>query len=177
MNVNGVPSEEECLAILRKYSTPSIVVEHCIFVKKTAEEICQNMTSIDIELIVAGALLHDIGRAVTHSIRHGVEGAKILQEEGISAKIISIVKNHIGTGIDRIEAEKLGLPPDDYIPKASEEIIVSYADNLVCDNHKRSFNETLKHFIHKFGEESTVVHRLYKQKEFIKKLSRTKITK
>jgi len=65
-------------------------------------------------------MLHDIGRSVTHSIFHAIEGVKILKRENISERIINIVKNHIGTGIPKKEAKKLDLPEDDYIPKTKE---------------------------------------------------------
>ncbi|MCK5142092.1 MAG: hypothetical protein KAQ70_07855, partial [Candidatus Heimdallarchaeota archaeon] len=78
---------------------------------------------------------------------------------------------HIGTGITKIEAVKLGLPQDDYIPKTAEEIIVSYSDNLVCGCKECSFDEVLNNFISKFGEDSHVVRGFFKQKEFVEKIT------
>jgi len=165
-----VPTPEQCLALLNKYNTPKNVIEHCILVRRIAEEFCDKIPDLNRNLVVAGALLHDIGRSITHSIRHAVEGAKLLEKENVDQRVINIVKKHIGTGISLEESKKLGLPPDDYIPHTPEEIVVSYADNLACGSEKCTFEVTLRHFIKKFGESSTVVSGFIKQRDFIEKL-------
>ena len=115
-------------------------------------------------------MLHDIGRSVDHSIRHAVEGVKILQKEKLDSRVISIVKRHIGTGITADEARKLGIPIDDYIPVTNEEILVSYADNLACGSKHCSFEEKLEQFTKKFGSESQVVKGFHKQKSIIEEM-------
>ena len=165
-----IPSKEECLAILKKYNTPLNVIKHCILVADIAEEIISDISTVNKDLIVAGAMLHDIGRSKDHSIFHAVVGVEILSREKIDPRIISIVENHIGTGIDIEEAKKLKLPPKNYVPLTTEEIIVSYADNLACGEKKCSFEKTLVKFINKFGENSNVVKRFYKQLEHIQKI-------
>ena len=170
MSKTKIPSEEECEKILQKYKVPPNVINHCILVKEISEEFCEKIKQIDRSLVIAGAMLHDIGRSVDHSIRHAIEGVKILEEEKLDPRIISIVKRHIGTGITKDESIKLGLPVDDYIPSTKEEVLVSYCDNLACGNKRCSFEETLKQFIRKFGKDSHVVKGFYNQKEAIKKM-------
>ncbi|TFG10710.1 HDIG domain-containing protein [Candidatus Heimdallarchaeota archaeon] len=170
MAISRIPSKEECKAILLKYNAPDSVIKHCLIVTEIAEEFCNRIPQIDKDIVIAGAMLHDIGRSIDHSIRHAIEGAKILQEEYIDQRIISIVKKHIGTGITQAEAEKLGLPIDDYMPHTNEEILVSYADNLACENKRCSFEKTLENFISKFGRESHVVKGFYRQKEIIESI-------
>lgn len=170
MSDRVIPSKEICLGILKKYNTPVNVIEHCLLVTEIAEEFCKKISQTNCELVIAGAMLHDIGRSVDHSLRHAIEGVKILELEEIEPKIISIVKKHIGIGITKDEAAKLGLPIDDYIPTTIEEILVSYSDNLACGNKRCTFDETLQRFINKFGIESHVVKGFYKQKETIEKL-------
>jgi uncharacterized protein len=51
---------------------------------------------------------------------------------GLPEPVVSIIKRHVGGGITRSEAEKLGWPGNDvYVPLTLEEKIVSYADKLV----------------------------------------------
>lgn len=166
----SVPTKNQCMKILRKYNTPNSVIQHCLTVTEIVEDFCSKIPSINKDIAIAGAMLHDIGRSVDHSIFHAVNGVRILENENIDYRIISIVKNHIGTGITKEEAVKLGLPVQNYIPKTIEEEIVSYADNLTDGGIKRSFEEILDYFIQKFGKESHVVKGLYRQKELINKL-------
>ena len=124
MKAHKIPTKEECLVLLKKYNAPKPVIEHCITVTNIAERFCKQISFMNVELVVAGTMLHDIGRTISHSIFHAVEGVKILEQENLDQRLIEIVKKHIGTGISEAEAVELGLPPDDYIPKTAEEIIV-----------------------------------------------------
>lgn len=86
---------------------------------------------IDLDLIENGALLHDIGRIKTHTIKHAVVGAEILENLNFPSEIVNITIKHIGAGIPQDEAKILGLPPGDYMPRTLEEKIVAHADNLI----------------------------------------------
>ncbi|MCG3221948.1 MAG: HDIG domain-containing protein [Candidatus Heimdallarchaeota archaeon] len=170
MTDTNIPSKDQCLEILKKHNTPPQVIQHCLCVTKIAEEFCQRISDIDIQLVIAGSMLHDIGRSVSHSIFHAVKGAAILEDERINPRILSIVLKHIGTGITEEEASEFGLPSHDYLPQTAEELIVSYSDNLACGIRKCTFEETLENFIEKFGSESHVVKGFYKQRELIEKM-------
>jgi uncharacterized protein (TIGR00295 family) len=167
---NKIPSKEECLIILKKYNTPLEVIQHCLTVTQIVEEFIFEISEINKELVIAGAMLHDIGRSANHTIFHAVKGVELLKEENLDPRILSIVRNHIGTGIEKEEAVKLGLPPENYIPQTNEEILVSYSDNLAFGKKKRSFDEALKEFIAKFGVDSNIVKRFYEHKEVIENL-------
>ena len=75
-------------------------------------------------------MLHDIGRTVTHSIHHAVEGVKIAKRYNFDEKILSVIENHIGAGISKEDAKELGLPVKDYFPETIEEKIIANSDNL-----------------------------------------------
>ncbi|UCE92441.1 MAG: HDIG domain-containing protein [Methanobacteriota archaeon] len=125
-----MPSRDECLELLRKSGCSEEVIAHC-------EAVCRLALSIGkrcrarMDVIEAGALLHDLGRCRTHSILHAVEGARIAEESGVSKLVGAIIENHIGAGIPKEEAERLGLPSRDFIATTLEEKIVAHADNLV----------------------------------------------
>jgi len=109
------------------------VIVHCCTVRAVAEEIAKGIPS-DMGLVIAGALLHDIGRSKDHTIMHAVGGAEMAERFGLPPELISIIRKHIGAGVDDRDAEELGLPKWDYIPRTMEERIVAHADNLVSDN-------------------------------------------
>jgi len=170
MQGTRIPAKEECVEILKKHNTPSEIIQHCLLVTRITEEFCSKIKDLNIDVVIAGAMLHDIGRSADHSIAHAINGVRILQKENIDPRIISIVKNHIGTGIAKEEAEKLGLPSEDYFPLNAEEIIVSYSDNLACGTQRSTFEKTLQDFTRKFGGDSHVVKGLYRQKRTINKM-------
>jgi uncharacterized protein len=145
-----IPSEGEALAIHAKYGSGVYVVRHCQAVAMAAkiitDELVRRGRSIDTEAVIAGALLHDVGRSRTQTVRHGVEGAEIIEKEGVDKKVVEIVRRHIGAGISREEAKKLGLPDFDYIPRTLEERIVCFADKMVDADRVRSFGEEVQRF-------------------------------
>jgi uncharacterized protein (TIGR00295 family) len=100
-------------------------------------------------------MLHDIGRSRTHGISHGVVGADILRGHGIEEKIVCAVEKHVGAGIDSQEAERLGLPVQDYLPYTLEEKIVCMADSLVLGERIITFEELLSCY-KKLGLDSSI---------------------
>ncbi len=130
-----LPSREQALKLLRQNHCSPRVIAHSSAVSKLAletAETCQRKgLKVDLELVEAGALLHDLGRSKTHSVNHVIAGAKIAKAQGLPDSVIAIIERHIGGGITAIEAKELGWPEANYIPVSLEEKIVSYADKLV----------------------------------------------
>jgi uncharacterized protein len=130
-----LPSREQALLLLRQNHCSPNVISHCRAVAKLSVEtakICQKKgMKVDLELVEAGALLHDLGRSKTHSVNHAIVGAEIAKKAGLPEPVINIIKRHVGGGITNAEAKELGWPQDNYIPLTLEEKIVSYADKLV----------------------------------------------
>ena len=119
------------IEILKKEKTPQNVIDHSIAVYNKALEIAKNFPNADLDLIKKGALLHDIGRSKTHSITHAVEGREIACRYGYDENVLNIIERHIGGGITKEEAKKLGLFEKSYVPETLEEKIVAHADNLI----------------------------------------------
>jgi uncharacterized protein len=86
---------------------------------------------LDMDLVVHGALFHDLGKSKTHSIEHGKLGADLGKQLGLSTAITDIMEKHIRGGLTEGEAGELGLPAKDYRLKSLEERIIIYADRLV----------------------------------------------
>ena len=127
------PNEQQCIALLERAGCTKRVIVHCRTVKAVAELFAKGFAA-DTELIIAGALLHDIGRAKDHTIMHANIGADTAERLGLPKELVSIIRKHIGAGLDDEDAEELGIPKRDYIPRTMEEKIVAHADNMVSDN-------------------------------------------
>ena len=84
---------EEALNLLREVGCPENVVDHCIAVSQKAAAMAakvQQDMRVDVHLVEMGGLLHDIGRALTHKLDHGVVGARLLRERGINGALQKI---------------------------------------------------------------------------------------
>ena len=127
------PNESECISLLRKAGCKRRVIVHCCTVRTVAEEMVRNI-GCDRDLVIAGAMLHDIGRARDHSILHAMIGADMAEEMGLPSEIVEIIRRHTGAGLDSQDVEEMGLPPGNYMPETVEQKIVAHADNMVSDN-------------------------------------------
>lgn len=141
--MNTIPNPEQCYRLLRKVGCSNVVIKHCEAVRQVAVRIAKKAHA-DIQLVEAGALLHDIGRSKTQGIMHGIEGAKIATELGLPLSIVNIIERHLGAGIPSEEAAMLGLPPKDYMPITLEEKIVAHADNLIDNDREHSIEKEVE---------------------------------
>lgn len=130
--IESIPTAEECIALLIKVGCSEKVFCHCKAVRDVALRIAKK-TTVNHQLVEAGALLHDIGRSQTHGIDHAIVGARLAKKLGLSKEIIGIIEHHIGAGLSPTVAKSLGLPYRDYMPQTIEEKIVCHADNLIDD--------------------------------------------
>ena len=148
-----IPSEEEALALHRKYGSNDIIVKHCLTAARVTKIIMGRLRGlgkpVDEKAAVAGALLHDIGRNRTQTVRHGLEGALILEREGVQDSVVQIVRRHVGAGISPEEARRLGLPDLDYIPRTLEERIVCFSDKLIDSERVRPLAAEVERFVKK----------------------------
>ncbi len=129
-----IPSDERCIEYLEEAGCKRRVIIHCCTVNAVAQEMVSRIDGADRDLVMAGALLHDIGRSVDHSIMHAYIGSQIASAYGLPQALVDIIRKHTGAGLDAEDAEEMGLPPADYMPRTLEEKIVAHADNLVSDN-------------------------------------------
>ena len=123
----------------------SALLFHCSHVTNVAYQIINQLPSdlvLNKELILIGAMLHDIGRNRTQSIRHGFESYNIIKEffppSDFIDQVATLTSRHIGGGIPKVEAKELGLPDIDFLPISLEEKIVCYADKMVDYKYDKS---------------------------------------
>ncbi len=143
--------------------TPSHVIDHCINVTKIALRIGSQLIfkghEVDMRLVEAGALLHDIGRSKTHEIDHAIVGAEIAREMGLPERLVRVIEVHVGAGIPADEAVELGLPEKHYFAETLEEKIVAYADKLIMGRREVPFEATVDSFALKHGEDHPSIDR------------------
>jgi len=139
------------------------VIEHSEAVMLKATELASRFGSnVDVDLVKAGALLHDVGRSKTDGVKHAVIGANILKSNGVPSKIVKIVERHIGAGITKEEAELIGLPAIDYLPISLEEKLVAHADNLTHGTGEVDLDFVIEKWQKKLGKNHPSIPRIIK---------------
>lgn len=140
-----LPSRSDAWAILRAAAPPAWVLRHVACVESLAVAMARgardNGHPVDLDLIHAGAVLHDIGRSVTQDPRHAHIGAGLLRDQDLDERVVRIVERHTGAGLTADEAEGLGLPAEDLIPETLEEQIVCHADNLYSGDKRLGMDQ------------------------------------
>lgn len=133
-------------------ATPPLLA-HTGKVAEVAEAIARKIGNrgkrVDLDLVVGGAHLHDVGRTRSQGIDHAVVGADLLRSLGLAEPLCLVVERHTGGGVDAEEAERLGLPVRDYTPRTIEEKIVCQADNLVDGSRRQKVHEELQDLRHR----------------------------
>lgn len=119
--------------LLEHYVYDKRVLKHCLATQSKAVYIAEKISQyieVDIALVSIGAFLHDIGRAQTHDVTHGMIGGLILHKEECSGEVIRVVERHVLGGFTALEAKLVGLPHRSFLPETWEEKIVCVADKL-----------------------------------------------
>lgn len=123
-----IPTEEEAKALWSKYRLPEYKRRHATIVAKVAAFLAKQLTinnsqlTINLPLLTAGALLHDIDKNISRlpDEKHPQTAVRVLKEEGM-AEVAELVKTHPLHAI---------LDPS-IAPKTWEEKILFLADKMV----------------------------------------------
>jgi len=179
-----LPSKKTALKFLTQTGCSNKVIQHCIAVMKFATQIakaCKKIgLTVDMQLVQIGALLHDIGRSRTHTINHVIVGVEIAESLNLPNSVESIIGCHAGGGITKKEAEKLGWPIKQYLPKTIEEKIVAYADKRIDGIRVVKIEQTIKKLSKELGNTHSTINRVkklhYEFSSIIGKLEKNFIT-
>jgi molybdenum cofactor cytidylyltransferase len=148
---HDIPSVDECEVILKHLcNLAEDIIWHCRKVEQIARKICQRLrkseTPINLELITAGALLHDIAKGQKD---HAKAGALMLIEMGFF-RVSEIVAQHTDLKFD----------PEAPINEAD---IVYMADKLVigdcCITLEQRFEKAMKRFGHDLKAREAILRR------------------
>lgn len=150
MTKERIPTREECLKMLAENGVPEHIIAHSVAVTDVAMEygrkIKANGGDVNLELLEAAALLHDIGKfegikgGHEAEISHGNIGAKMLREMGYQ-EIAEIAAGHMFSMI----FEQGGLD-------TWEKKLVYYADKRVNHDKRVSINERLEYLANRYPQ-------------------------
>lgn len=141
-----VPSRTECMELLRQYDMPLHIRRHSLLVAEVALLLAGHLNSLnssrlDLRLIEAAALLHDIGKmsGLKTGENHAVLGAKIL--DGIvAAAVARIVEEHISLDFSQVAGP------------VTESLIVNYSDKRVKHDRIVSIEERYEDLIERYAK-------------------------
>jgi HD superfamily phosphodiesterase len=96
-----VPDEKQCYALLEKYATPEHIIAHSRKVwdvgRLLGESLVKRNHAVDLDLLRASCLLHDIGKypcILDGTGYHDIRGEQILEQEGFG-EVARIVVQHV----------------------------------------------------------------------------------
>jgi len=151
----SLPTKDEAIEIMKFLGLPRNIINHELAVMRKARDLAHNITKVevDIELVKIGALMHDIGRSVIHSMAHGPVGGDIIRKLGFksSEKLAKVVERHLLAGLSIDEAKLFELPERNYIPETIEEKIVCFSDKLLSGTRKVSIEKRFQRWTEKHG--------------------------
>ncbi|MFW9951444.1 MAG: HDIG domain-containing metalloprotein [Candidatus Thorarchaeota archaeon] len=163
-----LPNSEVAFELLKKLKVPYNVRRHSLKVAEKALDIAEKikLKEINMDLIEIGSLLHDIGRSKTHGFNHALIGAKIIRERGLPESLAKICETHILGGLDKEDANQVGLPVRDFLPSTLEEKIICLADKYIAGTKEVSIEQRFKKWFEKYGKTEILI----KAKERIEKI-------
>lgn len=138
-----IPSREECDELMAKYAMRPNIVEHSIQVMRVTLAIMDNLrndVTINRDMVVAAALLHDITktRSLETKERHDASGGELLREMGF-IRIAEIVEQHV-------VFKNLNLQG-----RLEEREIIYYADKRVMHDKIVTIEQRVHDLIQRYG--------------------------
>ena len=159
-DIKKYPSETECHEIINRYGMLPNIIDHSVQVMRVSLAIYYDLkdrTSVNRELIVAAALLHDIAKTRSieqKELRHDLVGGEILRELGHDA-IADIVENHV------IYSDFNEKSP------VNEKDIVFYADKRVMHDRIVTIDTRIDDLVIRYGKTERIREMIIHNKEFV----------
>jgi putative nucleotidyltransferase with HDIG domain len=162
-----IPTREECLQMLKENNVPRNIIEHSKAVADIAVELGRKLKShgedINLQLLEAGALLHDIckheciGRGHEAEIAHGDMGADFLRKKGLP-EIAEMARTHM-----------MGAVLTPRMLDTWEKKLVFYADKRVNHDKRVTIDERFDYIEKRYPKEKGV---FVKAKHIVKKMEK-----
>ncbi len=145
-----IPSPEQCYELMAHYRMLDNIKAHSIMVARVARLLAGNLagTELDMDLVIAGALLHDIAKTqCLYSNRsHALEGEEIVLRHGFD-ELAEIVAEHVVLG---------RTTPGIIVEKQ----IVYYADKRINHDQVVSLEERLAYILDRYGRDNPTRHEM-----------------
>lgn len=140
-----IPTVDQCFELMEKYGMLENIKAHSIMVEKVANVIAREIRKtgkdISMEMITAGALMHDIGKTLCLNTRadHAAKGSEICTLNHLE-EIAEIVREHVIM--------------EDFDPdgEVNEKEIIYYADKRINHDKLVSLDERLEYLLGRYAE-------------------------
>ncbi len=148
-----LPDRRRCYEILRENQVPSHIVAHCekvaLVATFLAEALCREGEELDLALVEAGALLHDVTKHLSLKTgeNHALSAASLLERLGYP-QVAKVVASHIFC------------PPGPPGTPIREEEIVYYADKRVKHTRIVTLKERFEDLKERYGRSVSSLIRL-----------------
>jgi len=151
-----IPTHSQCLDLIEQVRMPEHIKKHSFVVARIAVYLGRllnhNTLRLNLELLEAGALLHDIAKAWTLSTgeRHEDVGSRMLEDWGY-APLSSIVKEHVVLDVSALDGP------------ITESLLVNYSDKRVKHDRVVSLKDRFCDLISRYAR--TKEHRAWLQEK------------
>jgi uncharacterized protein len=151
-----IPTRSQCLDLIEQIRMPEHIKKHSFVVARIAVYLGRllnhNSLRLNLELLEAGALLHDIAKARTISTgeRHEDVGARMLEDWGY-ALLSAIVKEHVVLDVSVLHGP------------ITESLLVNYSDKRVKHDQVVSLRDRFSDLINRYAK--TEEHRAWLQEK------------
>ncbi len=143
--INNLPSRDKCFKLMKQENMPENIVKHSLQVEKLAvaigKECIKRGYNLNLDLIQAGALLHDIAKikCIEEGCNHATVGGEIVRAWGYPA-VACIVEQHIY------------LCMADIVACPTEALIVNYADKRVMHDTVVPLDRRFSDLLERYGK-------------------------
>ncbi len=141
----SIPTRSQCLRLLNQTGMPPHIQEHSILVAEIAlylgRLLNQNSIRLNIELLEAGALLHDIAKArsLATGENHAELGARMVHDLGYG-RLAPIVQEHVHLDSTRADGP------------VTESLLVNYSDKRVKHDRIVTLEERFLDLIDRYAK-------------------------
>jgi len=159
-----IPTRAECEELMAKYAMLPHIVEHSFQVMRVALAITDHLkdsVSVDRDVVIAGALLHDITktRSIETREKHAESGGVLLRELGF-VRIAEIVEQHVVMRDRNLD----GAP--------EEKEIVYYADKRVTHEKIVTLEERVQDLLERYGQTEEIRELILQNMQYVVDLER-----
>ena len=165
----NIPSPDQCRNLIEKMEMMSHIIDHSLMVQRVAETLAHFLKKdnphLNLELILAGAILHDITktRSISTGERHAQTGGALLAQMGYF-EVGEIVRQHVA--LDQTLGQTLGQTINRTFNRnndrkiITEAAVVNYADKRVLHDQVVPLEDRLSYIMERYGTTEEAVERI-----------------
>ena len=149
-----IPSQNECVELMKRFGMLANIREHSFLVRRVALTIADllntNGSGLNLSLIEAGALLHDITktRGLRTGENHSKTGARLMEQLGFPE-------------VARVVAQHVNLDPQEYgYSSLTEAEVVNYSDKRVMHDQIVTLDERFEDIRDRYGATPERIERI-----------------